>query len=156
MPELSNRGISPTGALNSHQELQGVHLELLELAFLNELSGVLIVPLGNLVLKRFEDFQTVLEMLVAVLVGGGAHGFDIEADILALGAVVVLAEKLDLVESGTEIFHAEALVLIKLETVLVIEMYGKELVESKGEAYFIGGIESGENGVGRLEVTTDT
>jgi hypothetical protein len=49
----------------------------------------------------------------------------------------------------------ERFVLIELETVLIVEMNGPELVESAGEIDFIGGIESGEDGMGGFDEGAD-
>ena len=94
-------------------------------------------------------------MLIAVLVRGGAHRLDIQANILPLGAVVVFCEHLHLVECLPQILHTERLVLIVANAVLIVQMNGKQLVKSQCKADFVGGIQPGQNRMRRFQIAAD-
>jgi hypothetical protein len=57
-----------------------------------------------------------------------AHRLDVEADDLAVLAVAVADEHVDLVEGAAEVDRAEGLVLVVLQAVLVVQVDAPELL----------------------------
>ena len=86
-----------------------------------------------------------------LLLGGRPEGVHIEANELAFLAVAVALEGSDLVERHAQVGGAKGLVLIELQAVLVVQVQRPELAERHCEIDFIGRIETGEDGVGRLD-----
>src|SRR5687767_854269 len=73
-----------------------------------------------------EDFLAVSKVLHGDVMRLGAHRFDVQANDFPVGAVIVADEDVDAVEGATEIDTAEALVLVILKTILVVEMNSPE------------------------------
>ena len=69
-------------------------------------------------------------MLVAAFLLLSSHNLNVETDVFAVSAEVVFFKNLNLVECSTEVLNTEALVLVVLDTVLVVEVNAPELAHS--------------------------
>ena len=93
----------------AHQQVHDVHFELFEVLLLDAGGLEFVVESLDLGQQLLEDLLGVDQMAVAVLIGLGAHGLDVEADAFKVAAVaeVVFVQDLDLVERVAQVVDAD-------------------------------------------------
>src|SRR5258706_12205344 len=93
----------------------------------------------------------VVEVIEPMFHASRAEGMDIEADIFAIGAVVVAFENAHMIESGAKIVASKWFVLVELQAVLIVQMERPKFAERHGKIDFIRRIKTGENAMGRFD-----
>ena len=137
--------------LGTEEQFDYVHFETFVIVDGDEFVDDRLIELRDLVLHELDDAQRVLEVLEAELVSARAHRLDVEADVLAVRAVAVVDEELDLVEGRAQRLRTEDLVLIELHAILVVEVDREELLRREPEGHVVRRIEAGEDRVRRLD-----
>ena len=86
-----------------------------------------------------------------VLLGRGAERMDVKADIFPVATVLVLLQDPDLVEGASEVGAAKWFVLIKFQTVLIVQVERPKFVKRHGKGDLICWVQTRENAVSRFD-----
>ena len=89
----------------AHEEIHDIHLQRFKVAVFHAfLLEIIIEPLG-FSSSAFTMRRLFSKVLIAVLIFGRAHCFDVESNVLAVFTVAVFDQDFDLIERLTEIFR---------------------------------------------------
>ena len=94
-------------------------------------------------------------MFVTVLIRSRTHRFYIKSNVVAGLIVLVFYQHFNLIEGLTQVFNTKGFILIKADSVLIIQMAGEKLVKRQRKAHFIGGIKSCERRVSGFHIGTN-
>src|SRR6266446_4950753 len=122
----------------------------------DKLLGLVVIEGPDFFDQAQEGAPTIVQMGEPMLYFGGPKRVDIEADILAFFSIAVALERANLGERKTQIGAAKGFILIKLQTVLIVQMERPKFAEGHCKIDFIGWIQAGQDGVGGLNQTADT
>src|SRR5262249_42745084 len=130
-------------------------IKVLVIAIRDERLGFLFIVGTRLFNEAQKRFAAVVEMLEPVFDLRRTKRMHVEANVFTVLAVTGAFEGAHLIEGATEIRAAERFVLVKLQSVLIVQMKRPELVERHRKFNFISGIESGEDAMRGFNQATD-